>query len=102
VEASKQTTRDFGRKKSIANCMGVLAAGYGKGVIATAVTSLKVIISVIVQLANSETITSSRRKGEKRKTEQDILSSISAPREELLLMRLAFVRSSEATQVTGE
>lgn len=71
------------------------------GFIPTAVTSLKVITPVIAQLANSETATSARRKARETKwkegkTEQDILSRISAPGEELLLIRLAFVWSSEA------
>jgi hypothetical protein len=35
--------------------MGVFAAGCGRGFIRTAVTGLKVIMSVIAQLANSET-----------------------------------------------
>jgi hypothetical protein len=67
VEASKQTTRIFVRKINIVNCVGVFAAGYGRGFIPTAVTSLKVITPVIAQLVNSETATSARRKARETK-----------------------------------
>jgi hypothetical protein len=79
--------------------MGVFAAGCGRG---GGVYPDRSNDSESNKIGNCTISEQRDGRREKRKTEQDILSRISAPREELLLIRLTSVRSSEAQQVTGE